>query len=351
MEAPSRENLFYIDQNVVSLIADGKYELPKIEGCTFVYSKEHFNEISRSQEPQKYLDALERANAELITVNIDKINQGIDAAKIHYRNSPTQLYDAHCKEQESRPDYIARLVDPMITLFTGGGRENKEVLQRMPAEWEELHTSTDQIKRSDPELYKRLPLIMALREPSQVLAEYMINWGGNAEEIRAHLGNEKGHFGGLQGRDKIGQMWKFISSKVPDLGATSDEFFGFSPFPGEGQKKLPLFSSIQQCCLMLDIVGFHSEKKIRKLGDVPNIRSDGTHIAMAGAFCWILLSRDKKLLGKATAIYEHKNIPTLPCQLTEHGAEWCCNLYEDYAEWLRSMEVEEQFIQLLEAIF
>jgi hypothetical protein len=83
---------------------------------------------------------------------------------------------------------------------------------------------------------------------------------------------------------------------------TSDCFFGF-----EGR---PTYLGIIACCSVLDILGFQGEGKARKILSMPNVRSDANHIAM-GAFCQVLLSADKRLINRAAAIYEYKNIGTL----------------------------------------
>jgi hypothetical protein len=60
----------------------------------------------------------------------------------------------------------------------------------------------------------------------------------------------------------------------------------------------------------MDMIGFQAEgKKSRKIEKLPNVRSDVSHIAM-GAFCSAILSRDKRLIKRANAIYEYKNIGT-----------------------------------------
>lgn len=47
--------LIYIDQNIIGLQLLGIMSLAKRDDVTWVYSKEHFGEIRRSDKPAKYL--------------------------------------------------------------------------------------------------------------------------------------------------------------------------------------------------------------------------------------------------------------------------------------------------------
>ena len=92
---------------------------------------------------------------------------------------------------------------------------------------------------------------------------------------------------------------------------TCDQFFGFDPFEKQGYSEWPMFLGIVGCHTILNYLGFRPDKGLAKANDIPGIVSDGSHIAFA-AYCSGLLSRDKKFIAKAKAIYRYKKILTQP---------------------------------------
>lgn len=70
-----------------------------------------------------------------------------------------------------------------------------------------------------------------------------------------------------------------------------------------------MYLGIVGCNAIMDILGFQAEKKCRKIRKIHNVRSDAGHIGM-GAYCSAILSEDKRLVKRARAIYEYKDIGT-----------------------------------------
>src|SRR5690554_4709044 len=62
--------LVYLDQNVVSLQLDGKIDLSKITSAQFVYSKEHFAEVRRADNPVPFLRTLDELSARLLDIEM-----------------------------------------------------------------------------------------------------------------------------------------------------------------------------------------------------------------------------------------------------------------------------------------
>ncbi len=96
---------------------------------------------------------------------------------------------------------------------------------------------------------------------------------------------------------------------MEDSGMNCDQFFGFAPIDNQGYELWPVYLGIVGCNAVMDILGFQAEKKCRKISKIHNVRSDAGHIGM-GAYCSAILSEDKRLVKRAKAIYEYKNIVT-----------------------------------------
>ncbi|MEI8640865.1 hypothetical protein P4S68_06430 [Pseudoalteromonas sp. Hal099] len=141
------------------------------------------------------------------------------------------------------------------------------------------------------------------------MVDDMISNGNDIKKTRAALGDKKGTIGAVSEEHQIAQIWEIISPTMEDSGMNCDQFFGFAPIDNQGYELWPVYLGIVGCNAVMDILGFQAEKKCRKISKIHNVRSDAGHIGM-GAYCSAILSEDKKLVKRAKAIYEYKNIVT-----------------------------------------
>ncbi len=124
-------------------------------------------------------------------------------------------------------------------------------------------------------------------------------------KVRSTLGNNKGAVGNVSGENVVNKIWDIISPSLGDISC--DQYFGFNPINKQGYEHWPMFLGIIGCCGVMDVIGFRSEQKCRKLDKVPNVRSDSVHIGM-GAFCSLIISKEERLVKRANVIYEYKGI-------------------------------------------
>lgn len=94
----------------------------------------------------------------------------------------------------------------------------------------------------------------------------------------------------------------------------SDQFVGFIPYVGN--ETISKYIAIINCCAVLDVIGFHVERKSRKIAKIPNVQSDGSHIAH-GIFSAVILSSDKRLCQRARAIFRYAGIQTIVIELKQ----------------------------------
>lgn len=135
----------------------------------------------------------------------------------------------------------------------------------------------------------------------------MIKAGNDIESLRNQFGLPKSAAGDIKGENPLEEIWQIISPKTP--GITADQFFGFSTVV-DGQPERITWQGLIACCSVLDIIGYKAEgKKVRKQEKVPNVISDAVHIA-TGAYCSAIISKDRRLVDRARAIYKYRNIAT-----------------------------------------
>lgn len=246
----------YLDLNVISHLKNKDYNFSKIGNVQWVYSYVHLEEIYRSQCPQGLLSSLEELSASLLTI----------PAPYARKKLYVSLNDI--PPSEAFEDY----------------RKNKN------------------------------PYSKVFDHPLQQIAW----WAGangsknnNVEEIRRLHNFNINEASNISGDNILKQIWeKAKNSPIGEQCGDIDSFFGFSARYYEEKKEIPLREGIIKCYCILELLGFHPDKKFRNPSKIKNSFSDAQHIAMA-AGCAVLVTHDKKLAKKAHAIYEYKKINTL----------------------------------------
>jgi hypothetical protein len=298
-----RKRLAYIDQNVVGLLAKGEISLPRLPELCWVYSKEHFAEIRRCTNPKPFLSALEGIDAKLLDTELDSNWKITGKAQLTEHGSVEQHYASYL-EAIQECDSNANLFDPFLAWINGGSDEGpfKELPDR-------LAESTLMLLKDQPMTLDFVDALSVVTDELSVMIGQLVEQGNDITKTRKALGAGKGLLGSITGDNQLLKIWEIIRPACP--GTTCDQFFGFDPVDKQGYDEWPLYLGIVGCCAVMDIIGFQAEKKCRKLDKIPNVWSDSNHIAM-GAFCSAIVSQDKRLIGRARAIYDYKSIATVP---------------------------------------
>jgi len=305
--------LIYIDQNIIGLQLQGIINLSKRNDVIWVYSKEHFAEIRRSNEPEKYLGVLDAIDAKLLDLVLDENWKITGEARLNKSGTPYQHYDSYI-EANGDVYFNDTIFDPFQVWVNGGGDESplkdlsekfsQQILRLTSALPFDTTEMTDKVKHIRPEF--------------DSMIDEMISNGNDIHKTRTALGDEKGAIGSISGEKQIEKIWEIISPTMQGADISCDQFFGFDPIEKKDYEIWPIYLGIIGCNLVLDILGFQAEKKCRKLNKIHNVRSDASHIAM-GAYCLAIISADKRLVRRAKAIYEYKNIGTSPILVTREA--------------------------------
>lgn len=300
------EHLVYIDQNVIGLQLNGKLNLHENGGILWVYSEEHFSEIKRSNESEKYLKVLNDIGAKLLApiLNEDKIPT--DKAEIIYDGTPFFHYQNYI-EANNGVDFDDTIFDPLHVWLNGGGSicglkgVSNSIL-------DQVHKLTPELHFEKNELHNKINLV---KPEFDLMVDQMISNGNDILKTRAAFGDEKGSIGSISGERQIEEIWEIVSPIFSEVDISCDQFFGFESNGKQESEQWPVYLGIISCCAIMDILGFQSEKKCRKINKLPNVKSDSIHIAM-GAYCSAILSEDERLIKRAKAIYEYKGIGSFP---------------------------------------
>lgn len=280
----------YLDMNIVGLVAEGSLRLPVGE-VRYVYSSEHFTEISRG-DGAFLLDCLSALGAYEMSVDLDNW-QITDTARLH---ANANIHDRYREHNELMSPGVAHTATFQSIAAMMWGADN---VDRVRASIEDLpHTilPNDQLDRN-PEL---------VAEASRV-AKHLLETLGPATrprpplvEQRRALGASRAQTAGLPPEQVIPEIWSRISPQV--AGLTMEELFGAKPIDALGYKIWPMFLAAIQCHSMLNTLGYRPDKGMADEDRTANILSDGAHIAHA-MYCDLLLTADRRLSAKASVVY------------------------------------------------
>lgn len=270
----------------------------------WVYSKEHFAEIKRADDPEKYLNVLNEIGAKMLDLILDENWKITGEARLIEDLTPFENYQNYI-EAIGNVEFDETIFDPFQVWMNGGGDEGP------------LKELSDNLANQVLQLTSDLPYnttgmpnkIGAIKPELDSMVDDMISNGNDIKKTRAALGDKKGTIGAVSEEHQIAQIWEIISPTMEDSGMNCDQFFGFEPIDNQGYELWPVYLGIVGCNAVMDILGFQAEKKCRKISKIHNVRSDAGHIGM-GAYCSAILSEDKRLVKRAKAIYEYKNIVT-----------------------------------------
>lgn len=293
----------YLDHNIIDDLSKGDLSLKPSDRVIWIFSHENLGEIRRSGNEDRFLDALESIKARKLELTLDEKFRMTGPAQILEYKPPQEEYELYLEavsdceiDQSSDLEFMARLF----------GAENQKEILSHPVSFEsnirallEPHGLYDEETKNKVEKV-RDELTEFVKGPLQEV--------GDLETAREAFGTHKGRAGNLASKDNpIEDLWNIV--KKGANGITPDQYFGFDPIDKQGYENWPMFLGIVGCHTMLNVLGFRPDDGLTKTGDIPGILSDGAHIGHA-AYCQGLLSRDRKLLAKARAIYRYKNIGT-----------------------------------------
>jgi len=305
MDQTRRNARFYLDQNILGYIGDGQFQVPENIEIDWIYSDEHFNEISRG-DAAKFLAVLHSLRARKIRFVLNDQNQLSDEATIDPFQNPFEFYEQYMEAKEEVSFDETIFLDVLRRIF---GAENFESVSALPERCQhQIDSLVSPFVEDFPQL-KELPRFVS-SELNKTFAS-QLNDIPSLIKIRKALGADQLHQTDFRSDDSIAEIWQIIGNRFP--GISIDQFFGFSPYT-DGHEPRSTVSGIIGCHLALNLIGYCADRRPSGDARLRRTLSDGQHIAYA-AFCEAVVSEDDNFCRRAKAIYSYANIPTQVCRL------------------------------------
>jgi len=290
--------IIYLDQCILGYLSDKIVSLLEGDEYHYIYSDIHFQEFSHHKDPSLFLNVLKEINGKYLKLELDERFNYTGNANI-YEGDPSVHFQDY-KQNLSGLNFDPQFLNPLILWVNGAN--NREAVEQLPSDIqlqfsellkkigldnETTSTQTKDLQRGYDELSK-----LFLKEESDIDNTYkaLTPYGAASNS---------------QEENPLAYIWENLIAKEIKNSMTSEQFYGFEPLPG--QEDCKLYYQIIKCCQMLDNIGFYAEKKRRKADKLPNVLADSAHIANAICFCHVLVTADKKLAQRASAISQYKN--------------------------------------------
>lgn len=302
----SDTSYIYIDQNIIQYAYEGTLTIETCDDVCFVYSNEHFNELSR-YEDERFFDILRRIKARKLVLNLDNYFDNIDDAIILDYQDPKILYERYQEtiKGNNNPTNIFLSLQPY---FMG----NINTIEPQSINSEFVNSLKGII--DNPSMSEFFP--QGFQETYNEIIEDI------GENLEKQLSNSKDEILPLERQRKqitkkdlsdlnvedgliIDQIWSLVKDKFTYVD--KDQLFGKKPLPFLPTKKMAPFFSAVQCHTMLNALGYWPDKGLTKLSKVYGINSDASHIGHS-LFCSGIMSADKRLCKKADAIFQYLNL-------------------------------------------
>ena len=290
----------YLDQNIIGYLHNGSLNITANGEVEWIYSNEHFSEISRGNN-KDLLNALKNLRAKEICLQLNENFQITGEAYIDEYSSPLKKYDNFVKTV-GETNFDKSIFTDLINRFAGA--DNYNSINNLP----------DRIESQVNDLLKKAGIypeqienqLSELKPELQKIIDEDLKEVESLESMRKLMGTrnatQKEKY-----ENPIEEIWSNINDQFE--GMSKNQFFGFDPIDKQGYKKWPEYLGIVGCHTVLNFLGFRPDKGINKASKIDNILSDGNHIAFA-AYCDGVISADKRFCAKARAIYNFRGIPT-----------------------------------------
>lgn len=301
----------YVDMNILADAIKGDVSLMGSPDFNWIYSNEHFIEISRSGDT-RYLDILAEIRARFLELEMNDNFQLTGNADILEFADPHELFGRWCEAQTGF-DAEIYLVPVLSHLF--GADNHSEVSTSIESFLAEFSTILKEAEIPDNQ---RLEKLGDAQRTMNGLITTLLRDKPNTDACRIAISTHNGRANKvLSDENPLMLLWDTIKGKAP--GVTPEQFFGFSPMERLGYSTLPEYLGIVGCYTVLNMIGLRPDRGLSKNERTTAAMSDASHVGHA-AYCTALVSADKRMCDKARAIYKFREIGTRVIDANELGS-------------------------------
>ena len=322
-----QQSHIYLDQNVLDFLAKGRLHAVKDrlirEDVQLVYSSCNLEEIHRTTNEElrdSFLDCLDSFSAVHFWTDD---NDQVHLSELTARES----YLAHVQSEQAfgNPEEIIQGL--LFKMFGGHSDDSfRTVFGTSEAGFDDLLESVleyaDEAGFNQSEHEFMISHVELLREKfkkasSELMGRFEKDHGSGVnysmiDDARTFTGVGPTQLNNIEPPRVIAQIWDILSSSknFPSEDLTFDTLFGENSALVQALPQPTKFNRVNGLYGLLNAIGYYSDPKLTRKNKFIASLGDHQH-AGYGSFASEVLSRDRRFVRKAVAVYEHLGIPTV----------------------------------------
>jgi hypothetical protein len=233
----------YLDQNILGAVRKGLFCPATLKDFIWVYSDEHFNEISRGGDTS-YLAVLQELKAQQLKIHIDHHGRIKDEASL-IEGCPFEVYQTYLESNGG-----AQVDETLLTDFVArlAGADNYDAIRALPKRFR------NQLEILLPRRHHERSLKHLLDHFESSIVELVghLTEQRSLTSLRTSLGTNGGRAGNVSSDNAIPELYKIMRENCG--GVSIDQIFGLS---STADSK---YLAIVACHTMLNFVGYNPTK-------------------------------------------------------------------------------------------
>lgn len=317
---------FYLDQNVIDYIIKGNLDdikelISHVEDSEIIYSHVTLREFARIENDLQrrfYLDYLRDVNAKYFCIDDNELAQfeDIDPFEIYSEiNSPNKVYKS-----------VGDSMFEMLHKLLGGNKDFSfdEIALSQKDSFSQLmkilNENLDHLEENpfiDKEVLKRyIPYMDSyftelIDKITIQLKNINFDKGNPLINFRKFINIKVDKLNDIEPPNVIDQIWERIKNGIisSNINLTYNDLFGdgfnkFYPY-----QKITMSMKVNRLYNILNSIGYYHDKNIHNENKLIPFINDQQHVGYA-MYSNFFVTRDKRLMKKTEAVYEHLKIGT-----------------------------------------
>ena len=319
---------FYLDQNVIDYLIKGNLNsiqelINKIPNSEIIYSYVTLREFARIEDESHrrlYLDYLRRVDAKYFWIDDNEL--------ANYENAdPFEKYEANTNSRDKK--IYKDLEDSMLQLMhklLGGKKDisfdeiansQKYSFSQLMEYLNSIIASLDEHPAIDKELLKKHSQHMnsyfgeLVDKSTQQIKNADYNKDNPLNELRKLCDIKVDELNKIEPPNVIDKIWDVLKGGIKNNNSnlTYDDLFGDGLYKYFHYKKMTMIMKVNGLYNMLNNIGYYPDKNIRNDRKFIPFINDQQHVGHA-SYSNFFVTRDKRLMKKTEAVYEHLKIRT-----------------------------------------
>ena len=306
----------YLDWNVVSNFKRSEFsEIREFiaehkDYLLFPFTPAHFNDLMKSYHPDNSLFYLDLENLEYLSEN-HLLQWGKDNIEIFFA-TPKEYFEREKNNEDifSAMDF-EKIINDLDSFELGGkmGTLMKSILKLQPTGIQITDENREMLSKMFPNITNNSSMWDLMMETIP-FTKKLLQDKGYYKDLRKTINNSGLKLDENSGNWDVENVVKNINDILQEkkVNLTFREYIDMS----FKDKKEPVnkYEYYTAAYLMLDMIGYKSDKLPKPTDNMQNIQTDGEHSFYA-AFCDYFVVMDKKLKTKTKVLFNEFNIPTV----------------------------------------